>query len=376
MKKKFELIKTIQLLCFMAVTIFGLWVIFNDHELYQMVGRNASIRTLCILLWVVLALCYVGIFWDFSTNSSFKKDYRELDYAVHNDLVAGIANRYSCDAMIAKYVDRPLPDNVGCIMLDLLNLREINDKYGHLKGNDTILEFSNILHTASLGLCFVGRNGGNKFMALFEDCDETALNTFLSRVNHAVEVYNAKDDVPRIEYRTGRAYSKDEHVKTINQLIGLSDRRLTPDTDRMTGFANRAGCDEIINQYLDKPMPEDIGCIMLDIANIREINDKSGRLEGNRAIRQFGDILREASVKRCFVGRNGGTKFLALFEACTEEKLNGFIDEVTERVEAYNRMDGIAPIRFVYGRAFHEGDKVTQINQLIALSDRRSRGEN
>lgn len=372
MKKRFELLKTLQLILLIAAAVTGLAVILTDKALYQMVGRDPSVRALCLLLWGTLLLSFVGIYWDFSTHSSFKKDYRELDYAVYNDHIAGIANRYSCDAMIEKYLDRPLPDTLACVMLDILNIREINERFGHLRGNETIQVFSNILHTASLGLCFVGRNGGNKFMALFEDGDENRLGTFLARVQQQVEAHNAQSSMPCIEYRTGRALSHDERVGSITQLISLADRRLTLQMDRVTGLASRASCDDIIAQYLDKPLPENIGCVMLDIANIREINAAHGHAEGNRAIRQFGDILREAAAGLCFVGRNGGTKFLALFEDCDEDRLAAFLSGVTERVDRSNAQSA-APIRCVFGQAFREGPEATEISQLVALADRRMR---
>jgi len=371
MKKRFELIKTLQLILFIAVAATGLYVIITDEKLYQMVGRDPSVRILCFLLWLTLGLSFIGIFWDLSTHSSYKKDYRELDFAVYNDHIAGIANRYSCDAMIEKYLDRPLPDTLGCVMLDIVNIRDINDAHGHLAGNEAIQEFSNFLRIASLGLCFVGRNGGNKFMALFEDCDESRINTFMTRVARQVETYNTTSGMPAIEYRTGRALSRDEHMDSITQLIALSDRRLTLKTDRVAGIAGRASCDDIIGMYLDKALPENIGCVMLDISNIRAINDARGHLAGNRAIRQFGDILREAAAGLCFAGRNGGTKFLALFEDCSDDKIAAFLRDIEARIENYNALDDVAPIRYRWGSAFHEGPEITAIHQLVALSDRR-----
>lgn len=371
MKRKFETIKTLQLLATIALAAVGLIVIFRDDRLYQMVGRDPSVRALCILLWLALGIAFVGIFWDFTTHSSFKKDYRELDYAVCNDPVAGIANRYSCDAMIEKYLDAPLPDHLGCAMLDLLNLREINETHGRAKGNESIQEFANILYSASLGLCFVGRNGGNQFMALFETCSEGKINTFLSRVHRQVDFYNARADIPSIEYRSGRAIARDEAVDSITQLIALANRRLTLQTDRVAGIASRTSCDEIIGAYMDKPLPRNIGCVMLDIANIREINEAGGHAEGNRVIRQFGDILREAAAGLCFVGRNGGTKFLALFEDCDEDKIEAFLEGVHGRMRAINSGGRHAPIQYRWGRAFHEDREIGGIHRLVALADRR-----
>lgn len=373
MKKKFEWVKTLQLTAVIVLAAVGLIVVLKDEALYQMVGRNGSVRGLCVLLWLSLGLSFAGIFWDFSNHSAFKKDYRELDYAVYHDPIAGIANRYTCDAMIEKYMDQPLPPTVGCVMLDLVNIRDINEKYGHDRGNETIQEFSGILHAASIGLCFVGRNGGNKFMALFESAGESQIDAFLTRVHRQAASYNDHGNGLTIEYRSGRALSRDERVTGITQLIALADRRLTLQTDRVAGIASRASCDDIIGLYLDKPLPENIGCVMLDIANIRNINEKWGHLAGNQVIRQFGDGLREAAAGLCFVGRNGGSQFLALFEDCNNEKIDQFLKNVESRVTAYNNQES-AQIRYRFGRAFQEGEKVSTIDQLVALSARRMNG--
>lgn len=226
MKKKVELIKTIQLILFLLITAFGLYLVFSNGELYQLIGSNGAVKTLSGLLWLIAVLSFLFILWDFASFSSLKKDYSELDYAVHNDHIAGIANRFSCDAMIEKYLDKPLPDTVGCIMVDLSNIRSINDQYGYLAGNEAIQAFSNILHTSSLGLCFVGRNGGNKFMALFENCTDEKLNTFLSRVEETVNTYNTSEGNHALQFISGCAFREGAAVQTINQLIALADRRV------------------------------------------------------------------------------------------------------------------------------------------------------
>lgn len=226
MKKKIELIKTIQLVLFILITVAGLILVFTNDELYQLIGSNPAVKTLSALLWLIAVLSFLFILWDFASFSSLKKDYSELDFAVHNDHIAGIANRFSCDAMIEKYLDKPLPDTVGCIMVDLVNIRQINEQFGYLAGNEAIQAFSNILHTASLGLCFVGRNGGNKFMALFEDCTEEKLEMFKQRVADTVESYNQADENHALQYSSGLAFREGAAVQTINQLIALADRRV------------------------------------------------------------------------------------------------------------------------------------------------------
>lgn len=224
--KKFDRYKTIQLIIFVFLAGISLLIILTDPDLYQMIANNTHVRALCILLWVAFVLGFLFIFMDFSLFSTFKKDYRELDFAVSSDPVSGIANRYSCDSMIEKYLDQPLPRNIGCVMFDLTNIGEVNQSHGHVAGNELIHDFSSILQASSLNLCFVGRNGGNKFLALFENCTTQKLNTFLTRVSDRVDDYNDDPDSLPILYQYGTAYREDDSVETITDLIALSNRRI------------------------------------------------------------------------------------------------------------------------------------------------------
>lgn len=228
--KKFDIFKTIQLIIITLLAGVSLYIILSDPRLYHLVATDVQIRTLCILLWIAFGVIFFFIFMDFSLFSSFKREYRELDFAVYSDPVSGIANRNSCDAIIEKYLDKPLPDKIGCIMFDLTNIKEINQSYGHLQGNALIRDFSAILQSSSQNQCFVGRNGGNKFLALFENCSEEKLISFLERVDDRVERHNAPKESRQILYSYGVAFNEGADVKSITSLIALSNSRIYADS--------------------------------------------------------------------------------------------------------------------------------------------------
>ena len=130
--KRYNIFKTVQLVLFIVLAVICLSAVLINPEVFHLVANDGSFRLICILLWVVLALSFVGIFLDFTYMSSYKRDFSELDFAVHSDPVSGIANRYSCDALIEQYLDKPLDPNIGCIMFELTNLAEINKVYGQI----------------------------------------------------------------------------------------------------------------------------------------------------------------------------------------------------------------------------------------------------
>ena len=225
--KKYTVYKTVQLVLFIAISAMVLAYIFPSKNVYHLVATDPTIRFLAIIVWAILLLSFIFILLDYVFFFNHLKEYKEMDIAVHSDPLSGIANRYSCDAMIDRYLDKPVPDNVGAIMFELTNIQEINSLYGHIQGNMAIRDFSNILRLSSNELCFVGRNGGNKFLALFENCTEDDMRKFLARVEQRVNNHNHDVINSPLEYSYGTSYSNDETLpEGITQLISIANSRI------------------------------------------------------------------------------------------------------------------------------------------------------
>ncbi len=223
--RKLELMKTIQLLIFAVLAFLCIVLIISDSTVYQATTNNRSILFVCLLLWVTLFLSFFFIFLDFTLFTKQKEDLSYLDYAVHSDPLAKIANRSGCDEIIEKYLDVPLPDTVGCMMLELTSLYEVNQNRSRKEGNQQIRHFSLLLKLASVDICFVGRNGGNRFLAIFEHCNPEAMQGFLDRMNEKVEEYNLEGKNYPISFKVGQAF-QEENIHQITDLIALSSHRL------------------------------------------------------------------------------------------------------------------------------------------------------
>lgn len=225
--KKQDRMKIVQLVVFILLAAVCIYCIVFNPEIYHRIANDAHIRLVCILLWLTLGLSFLFILLDFNFASTLKKDYRELDYAVHSDPLSGLANRLGADTMIEKYLDKPVPASFACVMIDLTNIREINEHYGHLAGNTLIREFSDTLNAASAGQCYVARNGGNKFLAIFEKAEKADVSNFLQKVEEEVNNYNKSHGPSRIRYRVGVALREDEpDIKSVPDLIALANRRI------------------------------------------------------------------------------------------------------------------------------------------------------
>ena len=223
--KKFNTFKIVQLILLIILTAVSLYMLMQP-EVKQYIFDSTPATILFIIVWAVLLVTFIFLLIDFSLISSMKMDYHNLYDVAYSDPLSGIPNRFSCDTIIEKYYDKKLPDDIACVMIDLSNLPEINTLYDHRTVNKVLKDFSGILSTAAVSLCFVGRNGGNKFLAIFENCTDEKLNTFLDRVTDRVDQYNQASDSISMEYRIGKAMNRDEHLEQITKLISLANSRI------------------------------------------------------------------------------------------------------------------------------------------------------
>ena len=223
--KRFDKIKTIQLIVLVILAAAAILMILRDAELYHLMAANSHVKLLGLLLWILLAGSFLFLFYDFNSYADLRRENMELDHAVYSDALTGMANRYSVDVYIGQFLNKPLPTDLGCITLDLISLTEINQRHGHSGGDTAIQAFSDILLAAASGVCFVGRNGGNKFVAIFRECTEERLQQFLDKVKKETDQYNQSHAEAKLVYSKGTASAEENLVHTVTELVALSDRR-------------------------------------------------------------------------------------------------------------------------------------------------------
>lgn len=223
--KKFSTFKIVQLALLVVLTLTSFYLLMKP-QVKEYIFSSTAATVLFVVVWIVLLASFIFLLIDFNLIASIKLNYHNLYDVAYSDQLSGIPNRFSCDTVIEKYYDTKLPEDLTCIMIDLTNLPEVNSLYDHTTGNKLLKDFSSILSSASLSLCFVGRNGGNKFLAIFEHGDQTKIDTFLARIADRVKQHNRSSESIAIEYHTGIAMNSKEHMDQITNLIALANKRI------------------------------------------------------------------------------------------------------------------------------------------------------
>ncbi|WP_322988636.1 EAL domain-containing protein [Hoeflea sp.] len=94
---------------------------------------------------------------------------RRLQHLAYHDQMTGLFNRYAFDEIIAQNMTLPTR-SFGLLLLDIDNLKQVNDRMGHSVGDALICEVARRLANVGAGIDAY-RLGGDEFAVICSDCN-------------------------------------------------------------------------------------------------------------------------------------------------------------------------------------------------------------
>ncbi|WP_028042447.1 GGDEF domain-containing protein [Candidatus Stoquefichus massiliensis] len=158
-------------------------------------------------------------------NNEVEKLIRDLnDYIIH-DAFTGLYNK----AHAIQEIDRKL--NMGkrltLAMIDLDHFKEINDTYGHVKGDEAILFLAELLkqHLDNEHV-LASRVGGDEFIIIFDDVSDYDVHIICYEIHEALHkhVFMKDEEQFFIEISIGLAYSHDNDTSV--ELMDRADQAM------------------------------------------------------------------------------------------------------------------------------------------------------
>jgi diguanylate cyclase (GGDEF)-like protein len=136
--------------------------------------------------------------------------------------------------------------------------------------------------------------------------------------------------------------------------------------DTLTGIPNRFSCDQIFEKYESGTDISKLGCALIVIDNLDEINREHGRSSGNVALKEFSSVVERVSAYYGFVGRNNGNEFLVVIDNCTGDKMDRFMGELQKEIDIYNKTSGGYAIRIKQSKVLNEVLGLDDFRELVA----------
>lgn len=200
-----------------------LWdeMITRRRELSEQLGRPVSLRTILMDVLSSSGMIRVPVMLEYD-------EFKKLQVSAVTDPLTGLYNRRLFAESFEKELNRArrygLP--LGIVILDLHRFKEVNDKYGHPRGDDVLRAAATTLQRALRTSDSAFRIGGDEFAILLPQTDPTQALALSRRIETVfAEVLRPLQLSFSVTMDHGLANFPQDGDQT-DQLIRIADERL------------------------------------------------------------------------------------------------------------------------------------------------------
>jgi len=158
-----------------------------------------------------------------------------------------------------------------------------------------------------------------------------------------------------------------KHVKMQQEIRNLTLR------DELTGIYNRRGFFALVEYQFTMAKRSKTGLFMLyaDLDNLKIINDTLGHQEGDRALIETADILRNNFRQSDIIARIGGDEFVVFPVGTSADCVDKILGRLEKALEAYNVENNSGySLSISAGISFYDPELPCTIDDLLAAADR------
>jgi diguanylate cyclase (GGDEF)-like protein len=185
--------------------------------------------------------------------AELERKNKELEKLSITDGLTGLYNRQHFEKILAREeagVQR-YGTIVTVVMVDINNLKYINDRFGHAKGDMIIRETARLLRDTCRASEVVARYGGDEMVILLSETTEKDASHFVSRLRAAERGWNRSNPDPGLTLSLAIGYASTEDETGLRVALNQADANMYEDKARyyrrhesrraITGWQGRNG---------------------------------------------------------------------------------------------------------------------------------------
>lgn len=187
----------------------------------KIAGRIRTIEYITAFDMMLLILLMIS---QYTQELKMMKTNKALEQKAYIDVHTGLPNKSKCEELLRD--TSVLLEPIGCIVFDMNNLKTVNDTLGHTAGDSLIFNFARIVRNVIPPKDYVGRYGGDEFMAVIYETDEKNVEAILKHLKEEVNRFNQYGKHTPISYSHGWAISTEFRECTLRTLFDRADHRM------------------------------------------------------------------------------------------------------------------------------------------------------
>ena len=165
-----------------------------------------------ILMIIFIPLITIGIAYLIIKKKKEVKKIKATDRHKYTDMLTSLKNRNYLNAKMAEWEDsKVFPQSI--VMVDLNNVKYVNDNYGHEEGDQLIIKAAGILVNTQLENSEVIRTDGNEFLIYLVGYSDRQISTYTKKLEKEMK------SLPH-EFGAAVGYSMiTDEIKTLDDAI-------------------------------------------------------------------------------------------------------------------------------------------------------------
>ena len=196
-------------------------ILARRNELAESLKKRVSLKTAMVDVLASTSFLRVPILMEYD-------DYKKLQINAATDALTGLYNRRLFDEYFDKELNRAkrYGQHLAVVILDLHKLKEVNDRAGHLQGDQVLQLAAATLRKTLRASDFAFRIGGDEFALLLPQTDPEQAVTLCRRIRAQYEGEIAPLNLPTgvtIDFGVA-VFPQDGDEKTA--LLDLADKKL------------------------------------------------------------------------------------------------------------------------------------------------------
>ena len=174
----------------MTVGVAALFLLTNKPLGMPHANHLERFATMLVFVLTIGRCMFLGIFSSsmrqslYKSGLKLKEAYRRIEELAELDELTGSFNRRSIMRMLEEEIARSHRLNAPCTvaLIDLDFFKRINDLYGHPTGDEVLRTFAITAFANIRSVDRFGRYGGEEFLLILPDTDETSAVQMLDRL--------------------------------------------------------------------------------------------------------------------------------------------------------------------------------------------------
>jgi len=174
----------------------------------------------------------IGLVIVISDITQKKEQEKKLKKLAATDRLTDIMNRRMGTTYLEKQIERVKREGIDLTVcfIDVNDLKEVNDNYGHKEGDKLLKSVAQILTDNIRNIDAAARFGGDEFLIIFNDCKLEEAEDIWDRIEQAIDNWNQNTEKSyKISLSKGFAQKTKEDNLSLDELINKADERMYKD---------------------------------------------------------------------------------------------------------------------------------------------------